>query len=127
MREFEQKKKIRKTIYSKITAVFLFIVLIFLLHATYQIYKKTVESRKQLEAVENKIIELDLKKEKLAEQISDLESSVGQEEEARNRYSLAKEGERAVVIIDKEEELPPKPELNFMESIWDKFISLITF
>ncbi len=127
MLEFEQKKIIRKTIYSKITAILLFIFLLFLLHGTYQIYKKSNESHKQLEVITNKLEELDEKKEKLTEKIIDLDSPVGQEEEARSRFSLAKENEHAIVIIDKEDEIKIVEETSFMESVWDKFISLITF
>ncbi|HRY31331.1 MAG TPA: septum formation initiator family protein [Candidatus Paceibacterota bacterium] len=127
MREFEQRKLIRKTIYSRVSAVLLAIVLVFLLHETYQIYKKTRESRRQLELVNNKLEELDEKKERLADKISDLESPVGQEEEARSRFSLAKEDEKAIMIIDKEEPAPPAEETSFIESIWDKILSWITF
>jgi cell division protein FtsB len=127
MREFEQKKIIRKTIYSKIVAFFLLIILLFLLHGTYNVYKKSRESHRQLEMIQNKVAELEEKKEKLGVQIEDLKSPVGQEEEARSRYLLAKEDEHTIVIIDKETETIVTEEPSFMESIWDKFISLITF
>lgn len=127
MREFEQKKIIRKTIYSRIVAFFLLIILFFLLRGTYYVYKKSVESRHQLDVVQKKVAELEENKEKLWEEIEDLKSPVGQEAEVRSRYSLAKEDERVIMIIDEEVEVIEIEEASFMESIWDKFISLITF
>jgi len=103
MNIFEQKRQIRRLMYSKIAMVGLFVVCGFLANGLFNIYGKARESmdRKNLSA--QSLVRLQEREAKLQAEIERLDSRNGLEEELRNRYSLSKEGERVIVIIEDED------------------------
>lgn len=52
---------------------------------------------------EASVIELEERKERLSEEIQHLETKEGVEEEIRENFGFAKEGERVVIIVEGEE------------------------
>jgi cell division protein FtsB len=120
MREFEKKRKFKKRIYSKFTIVILIVILLFLISGTFHIYQKAKQSEQQLEVAQHKLDELQAQHEKLQEKIEEIQSDVGIEEQLRTKFYLAKDGEKAVFIIDKEVEPEPEEDKGF----WSKFKSV---
>jgi len=128
MREFEEKRKLKNRIYSKFTIVFLVVVLLFLLHGTFNVFLKKIKSSNNLNVAEEKLETLKEREAELESQIKYLESNIGKEEEARLNFSLAKEGEKEIVVLDedlKKDEL--KPSKNFFILVWQKFADWISF
>jgi hypothetical protein len=61
---------------------------------------KTQETSKNRKILEDKIIELEKSKEKLNSDIIKLKTEKGVEENIREKFGLAKEGEDMILIID---------------------------
>jgi len=128
MREFEQKRKLKKRIYSKFTTFILIIILIFLVHGSVGILFKKVKSSHDLRVAEEKFEALKEKEENLNNKIAYLNSGVGKEEIARDKFSLVKEGEKTVVILDDETDLEIIiEEKGVIESFWQRIADLFSF
>lgn len=127
MREFERKRKVKQRIYSKFTIVALLVVLGFLVSGTFNIYKKANLSERQMDLASARLAKLEKQQTNLEYKIEALKSDVGIEEQIRNKFYLAKEGERAVFIIDKELVEEPAPEPRGLKGIWHKTIDFFGF
>jgi len=100
MVNFQQKKNIRKVIYSRITIFVFIIIVIFLVRAVYDIYQKERMSAKSVASVEENYNSLKARQSMLKSEIERLSTDKGVEEEIRSKFSVAKPGETVVVIID---------------------------
>jgi cell division protein FtsB len=130
MRQFEQKRKIKKFIYSKFVILVLVFILGFLIKGNIGIYTKYRESLSRKNSANVQLVKLSDRQKNIEEKIVNLETRVGIEEELRNRFSIAKEGEKMVVIIeDKNQQFEVKiPEdENFIEKTfsWFKGLNLL--
>lgn len=103
MREFSQKRKMWKKIYSIPVLILLLVILFFVLKGTWIIFMKSSYSHKQKIAVEAKLIALQERKNSIEKKIQRLNTETGVEEEIRSKYDVAKEGEKLIVIVDEEE------------------------
>ena len=123
MREFEHKRKIRKILSSPLVLLPLAIILFFLIRGTWNIYLKNRDSGIELRLAEERLARLEERQSVLAAGIDRLSTESGIEGEIRDRFQMAKEGEKAVVIVD----APSKPvqlalpEESFLQKIWDFF------
>lgn len=100
MLEFQKKKKIKNIMYSRFVLVIILIILFFFVKTTWDFYQKKVESQKRKEMVETELLNLENRKENLEKKINSLNSSVGVEQELRERFDLVKEGEQTILIGD---------------------------
>ncbi|HMP67573.1 MAG TPA: hypothetical protein PKA60_02380 [Candidatus Paceibacterota bacterium] len=105
MIEFEQKRIIKKRLYSKFTIFVLLVLVIFLLHSNFKILQKSMEVKRQAQSDAVKLQDLENRKNYLENQLGDLESDLGREKEIRSKFYLAKEDESVVVIIDKNDDV----------------------
>lgn len=103
MRQFSKKRRIRCLVYSKLTIAFLLILLFFITKGTWGMYERSKQSVTREDSAAVNLAKLESRKEKLQEDLDKIESRVGIEEQLRIRYSLSKEGERVIVIIDEDE------------------------
>ena len=105
MIEFEQKRIIKKRLYSKFTIFVLLVLVIFLLHSNFKILQKSMEVKRQAQSDVVRLQDLENRKNYLENQLQDLDSDLGREKEIRSKFYLAKEDESVVVIIDKNDEV----------------------
>ncbi|MCX6717598.1 MAG: septum formation initiator family protein [Candidatus Taylorbacteria bacterium] len=119
MVDFQRKKNIRKVIYSRITIFVLFVVVIFLLRAVYDIYKKERVSFKSVASVEENYNDLKNRQSMLKSEIERLNTDKGVEEEIRSKFSVSKPGETVVVIVDNSSNTSTDSE-NTGQSFWQK-------
>ena len=119
-REYQKKRKIRNRIYSKTTVVILVIVALILVRATWRVYRTSVESNAAYEQAALELQALDGREQRLAEDIARLSTQKGTEEEIRKKFSVAKEGETVVFVVDHEEKQTPQPE---KKSMWGRIAS----
>ena len=106
MHRFKQKRQLRKRIYSKPVLVLLIIILAFITHGIWGIWKKTKQSKETLEVAQMELDKLKEREEAIEKKIGRLGTETGLEEEIRSKFDVAKEGEKIIVIVDKNE-LPP--------------------
>jgi cell division protein FtsB len=100
MIDFQQKRQVKKVIYSKVFLVILFISVIFLGRATYNIYNKSKLSSKSYNETKKDYESLKARKDMLDSEINRLKTDSGMEEEIRSKFNVAKPGETVVVVID---------------------------
>ena len=121
MFDYQQKKIIRKFIYSKITLVVLFIFIIILMKANYGIYKKERSSRENYNIVKNDFDSLNGRKVVLESEISRLKTKEGVEEEIRSKFDVSKPGEVVVNIVDNGVSTSTEDEEK-ESSLWSKIV-----
>ncbi len=122
MEYLKRRQKTRQRLYSKVTLFALAILLVVLIRPTWKIYEKSIESRKNLDKAEQRKIELENDTEYI-------KSDYGRDQEIRDKFGYAKEGETMVVIVRPEEKAPPPPEperKSFISRLWSGFVSIFT-
>ena len=104
MLDFEERRKIRNLLFSKLTLLLLLILIFFTARAAYerftverQVQRKSQDKQEELEALKERATVLESRVERLKDER-------GVEEELRNRFDVAKEGEQVVIILDNGEE-----------------------
>lgn len=132
MKRFEQKRKIRKYFYSKITIIALLFFTFILLRGSVRVYEKARISMDRKNFSAGRLVQLNERKDHLEKEINRLDTRIGIEEELRNRYSFAKEGEKMIIIVDEEneaesvEKTPEKgPKLTEKVFSWFKRVTLL--
>lgn len=120
MLEFQEKKQIRRLMYSKVTLVILLIILIFSLNSVWNVYKKYQITKINLDKTASTFAGLQDRKNVLLQEIDRLHSTDGQEEEIREKYGLVKPNEEVIIIVPSKEKteslLNSKPK-NFWQKI----------
>ena len=100
MREFQQRRIFRHFIYSKFSIFLLFIVFIFFVFSTAGVYEKKMEAARKNSDVEKGLNDLKAKKDYLEAQVNRLNTDAGAEEELRDKFQIAKPGEKVLIIVN---------------------------
>jgi cell division protein FtsB len=104
MLEFESKRKLKKRVYSKFTLVVLLVILVLVAHGAWGIFQKKRIVSEDLRKTQETLEQFNERKAKLESKLDRVNSDVGKEEILRDKYSVAKEGEKAIFILDSDEE-----------------------
>ena len=125
MREFQDKKRVRKFLYSKGVVAVLAVFVLILAHATWGVYQKEQESQTAAAASESELGKLQDRQAVLQSEIARLKTDEGVEEEIRSKFSVAKPGEDLIIIVNPDDatntQTLPKP------SLWDRVKGWLTF
>ncbi len=121
MFNYQQKKQIRKIIYSKITLIVLLIFIIILLKACYGIYRKQEISRQNLKIIKEEYDSLNSRKEILESEIEELNTEDGVEREIRSKFNVSRPGEIIINIIDNEK--ISVDDIKDKDGFWNKILS----
>jgi len=100
MLEFQEKKKLRNILYSKVTLIAIFVILVFVARATFSVYYKQKVSGENLSKAREEITELEKREKMLNSEIDRLKTDKGTEEEIRKKFMVGKAGEQVIVIVD---------------------------
>ena len=103
MFDFHEKRKIRGVLYSK--PVFILLILIAAL-LSMSVYNRLIVAQGTKERLDEKREDLEalqIRADVLQEKVDYLEDERGIEEELRNRFDVAKEGEQVVIILEERE------------------------
>ncbi len=103
MFDFHEKRKIKSVLYSKPVIGFIFGVTILLIISAYNRYVVAEEIKERLETRKTELRELETRAQLLESKVKYLEDKRGVEEELRNRFDVAKEGEHVVILIEKKD------------------------
>lgn len=118
MLDFQQKWKFKSFMYSKGMRIFLAVVALYSLFSAYTVYQKKRQSDIDTHEAELRLLALSAKETALLQEIDHLQTDEGLEAEIRSKYSVAKEKEQVVVLV--EEEPTTTVETQRKESVWDK-------
>ena len=126
MRKLHERKKIRRIIFSKVMFFVLLIFTVFLVRAVWDAYGKYKQSQSLLNLSEDKLLELKEKEGVLGDNIYFIKTETGKEAEIVEKFNVAKEGERVVIINDlpKETVLVPEENLSWWGNVVQFFGSL---
>ena len=121
---FQERKKLRKILYAKATLFVLFVILIFVVRGTYQVYQKAHIARTEQKEVEKSFNELSLHTNELEQSVERLRSEQGIEWEIRQKFTVARPGEEVVVIVDESTKKSKNGEAEERQSFWQMVVAL---
>jgi len=124
MHQFERKPKrgkIKDMVFSFPSIIILGIFCLLTINSTWDVYKKSQDTKKNLVAVTKTYDELKARESELTGKIDSLKTPLGVEREIREKFGFVKEGEEVVVIVD----APQKEKENDIDiteekSLWQK-------
>jgi cell division protein FtsB len=102
MREFQERRVWRKIIFSKFTFAVLAAVLIFSTYSTAKIYLRSRQAKEANGIIAKQLEDLKVKKSELEASVKRLQTEAGAEEEIRGKFPVQKPGEKAVIIVERE-------------------------
>ncbi len=119
MLDIQQKRKLRAVMYHKYTLVVLSLVLVFFIHSTWVVYAKKIESENLVVLSKDRLHSLKSREEDLTNKIDRLNTEAGIEEEIRSKFSVTKDNENMVVVVqDKENQTSTTtPKIGFWQKI----------
>lgn len=122
MLDIQQKRKLRSFLYHKGTLAVLFVFVLLMVHSTWVVYEKKVESEQLMNLSKQRVDELNKRDHDLDYKINRLDTEVGIEEEIRSKFTVTKENENVVVVVPRVSEeassTPKKP------SFFTRFLNL---
>ncbi len=119
--EFNDRQKIRKICYSKVTIAILMLFVAMIIPGVYGIYTKVSESSNDRKSAERELADLQAREKMLSEKLERGNSERGQEEQIREKFNVAKEGESVIILVEK-----PVPasttvnEANVFKAMWNR-------
>ncbi len=123
MLDFQQKRKIRKVLYSRLTLALLAVAIFFLARSTYHIYSKEALSEENYASVKKAYDDLTTRQATLGKEIDRLGTDAGVEEEIRTKFSVAKPGETIVTVVNSTSS-PDAGRATGQKSLWQRFLGL---
>lgn len=124
MDNLKKSNKMRSIIKSKLSLLVLVIFAVLLINASWKMYKKSVDAKKYMYAVEEEFYSLEKQYKDVNEDLQYIKSGTGFEKEVRSKFDLGKEGEKAIMIIEDDPVQIKEPEKRgFWNSIkrWASF------
>ncbi|MCF7815989.1 MAG: septum formation initiator family protein [Candidatus Pacebacteria bacterium] len=135
MFDFHEKRKIRSFLYSKTFVLIIFLVSILLSISAYNRFSVAQEMKMKLETKRTELSELKQRANMLESKVNYLDNDRGVEEELRNRFDVAREGEQVIILLDPKDEkkkeativVPPSTTTTDKKGIRDFFSHLFNF
>jgi len=100
MKEFQERRKIKKFLYSWLSLVVMIVIFAFLSKAVWGVYEKEQLSLKRLSETEAQYKSLEKRRKELSEKVDLLQTPAGVEAAIRDKFPVVKDGEKLVVIVD---------------------------
>lgn len=100
MKQFQQKKRIRRILYSPIVLLILAIITVLLIRGCFGVYNKQKTSEANLERERMELQKLATRENSLSSSLNYLKTDQGVENEIRSKFRAVREGEKVAVIID---------------------------
>lgn len=103
MRQFQEKRRFWRWLYSPLSIILLVIIVVFLARAAWDIYQKSRLGDEAYQAALLKLKELEERKKALEEELARVGSQQGLEAQIRQNLPVAKPGEEVIIIVDENE------------------------
>lgn len=100
MLEFQQRRKIRRILYSPLSLIVLGIIAIIFVKAAFSVYLKEVASRQYLDQAQTELAKVSATKAELSTSVASLQTQQGVEADIRHKFRVVKPGEQIAVIVD---------------------------
>ncbi len=103
MFDFFERRKFRRLMYSKVALLCLLFVVVFLAKGVWDVYSKEREASRLVRERQAELKDIEARQTALVAELKKLSTARGIEEELRQKYEVAREGEKVIVLVD-----PPK-------------------
>ncbi len=111
-----------KIIFSWITIIILILLSILLVKNIIDIYSKNTNANLRAQDAQKDLIRIEERKYILNKNLLRIKTTRGIEEELRQRFDVAREGEHLLVIIDRDMEVEIEPSTqSWISNLWHKF------
>ena len=118
MKEFYTKRKVKRILYSKFSILLLVGIFFLIAKAGFHLYEKERESASNLRNAKQELGRLKDRQGVLTDEIRRLSTPIGVEQEIREKFKVAKEGEHMIIIVGDEEKIePPQEDVSFYKRI----------
>lgn len=125
MLDFQQKWKVKTFMHSRWVRGLLLVIAVYSIFSVYRVYEKKRESNRELAKVEQQLIALSAKDVALMRQIDMLQTDQGLEAGIRAKYSVARDNEQVVVLVEDTES--PVSTIIETQGIFEKIKSFLGF
>jgi cell division protein FtsB len=105
MFDFQQKRKIKSWLGSRITQGFFLVLAILVLMSAFNRYLIAADMAERRATVEAEVKDLEERRKSLEAEVNYLNDERGIEAEMRRQFDIAREGEQVVVILEDENEI----------------------
>jgi len=126
MDDLKQKQIIKRRLYGRTVRIVLVVVLILLIRPTWNIYKKSRDSERNLKQAQEELALLEKRQKELSVSLENLKSEEGRDEEIRAKFGVAKAGETMVVVLDDKKPVQTTTtpeEIGAFSRFWSRFLS----
>ncbi len=120
---FQERKKIRKIVYSKVTLVVLAGLLFVVSVGAWRIHQKAVVAKTERDISARELSGSESRMKELQVSLARLRSNQGMEEEVRQKYTVALPGEEVVVVVDENAKKSENGEVPVSNGWWQKIFS----
>lgn len=124
---FQERKKLRKILYSKVSLAILFGVLFMAGRGVWRIQEKVSVARAERDLAERSFADMQLRTEELEASLARLKSERGIEEEIRQKFTVALPGEEVVVVVDESAKKGKNGEAIQNQNLWLRIVSFFGF
>lgn len=121
----KDKKMLPRILQSTVGLVFLSIVLVFFISTVISFVGKRAETAKNKNIAQEKVMQLQKRKEQLIYDIENLNTDTGKEKIFRENFGLALEGENLIVVVD-EKKTPETPSEDTQKGFFDFFKNMFS-
>lgn len=121
MLDFHQKRKVRAVMYHRTTLITLSVFVLLAIHSVWSVYQKKSLSEQMKDVTLKHAEELRLRDSELKSNIGRIQTATGVEEEIRSKFTVAKDGENMVVVVDDSKVGTSSPYRTFWQKILDFF------
>ena len=100
MLEFQEKRKLRRFLYSRLTLVVLVVIIGLVLKAVWGVYEKQKTTADNLNKIAGSFADLQARQKMLSAEVEKLNTTAGLETEIRDKFGLVKPGEQVITVVD---------------------------
>lgn len=118
MREYQQKHMIRTIIYSRVTLVVLFLLIVLLLRSIMELNDKRIDAAKVRDESIKERTELEKKVNTAQREVETISTERGFEAYVRTTYPVVKNGEGVIVIYD--DNKVPVSDVREKVNVWER-------
>ncbi len=118
MREFQDKRKSRKRLYSIWSLLALLVVIVLFGKGLLGAYEKEKTTKEELNRLAIEKADIESRYNNISKENEILRTDDGIEAAIRQKFDVAKKGEGVIVIVDKDIEMPVEKK-GFMRKMWD--------
>lgn len=120
---FQDRKRIRKILYSKSALLVLTFLLLIAGNGVWNIYQKYKTATIERDIAHRALTDIETRTELLKASLAHLGTERGIEDEVRQKYTVAKKGEEVVVVVDDSAKKSENSDAMDDSDLWQKIVS----